>query len=284
MPNHAHGEHKKEGKCDCETCCEVCQCVPEGGFLGSFSPKGAFFLGLGASLVVFFVVGFFVLLGVVMKKGTIGSVAGTKTSAPTEQANPSPSAPAPSYVPPAPNADGMKAVSDEDWMRGSVNAPVTVVEYSDYECPFCKRHHDTMKQLIAEYEGKVNWVYRHFPLDMHPKAYKEAEAAECAGELGGNTAFWKFTDRIFEVSPLNNGLDPAQLPVIAEYAGVNVDQFNECLNSGKYAQKIQESVQDAATAGGNGTPHNVIVSGDQKVIIVGADTIERFKAEIDKLL
>ena len=86
----------------------------------------------------------------------------------------------------------MIPVTSEDHIRGDINAPVKIVEYSDTECPFCKRFHTTMQEVYNEYgkTGKVAWVYRHFPLDqLHSKARKEAEATECAAELGGNDKF-----------------------------------------------------------------------------------------------
>ncbi|MDP3725133.1 MAG: thioredoxin domain-containing protein, partial [Nanoarchaeota archaeon] len=91
----------------------------------------------------------------------------------------------------------MKEVSGDDHVRGDKNAPVVVVEFSDLECPFCKSFHETMKTVLQNYEGEVAWVYRHFPLDrLHPKARKEAEASECAAELGGNDAFWAYVDEL----------------------------------------------------------------------------------------
>ena len=89
-------------------------------------------------------------------------------------------------------AKGVKPVSAEDHIRGNVNAAVKVIEFSDFECPFCKGFHATMKQVMTVHEkdGKIAWVYRHFPLDqIHSKARKEAQAAECAAEQGGNKAF-----------------------------------------------------------------------------------------------
>jgi protein-disulfide isomerase len=255
----------------------------EHGFLSNMSPKGAFFLGLGSALVLFFVVGFFVLLGVVLKGKEGGLLAG-KGNAPLAPS--APNAPsAPSAADQGVSAEGMKPITDEDWVKGDRGAKVTIVEYSDLECPFCQRHHPTLQQLVAQYGGQVNWVFRHFPLaNLHPNAPKEAEAAECAGELGGNDAFWKFVDRINEVKPATGGLDQAELPKIAEYAGVNASQFNECLSSGRMAGKVQAQYQDASAAGGTGTPYNVIVSGDQKIPISGAVPIESFKQVIDPLL
>ena len=117
-------------------------------------------------------------------------------------------------------------VSSSDHIRGNVNAQITIVEYSDLECPFCKVFHGTMKQAMAAYGDKVRWVYKHFPLDqLHPKADKEAEAAECAGELGGNDAFWAYIDKVFEATPSNNGLDLALLPAIAQDLGFDITKF-----------------------------------------------------------
>jgi len=101
------------------------------------------------------------------------------------------------------------------------NAPVKIVEFSDTECPFCKRFHTTMQQVVKDSNGQVAWVYRHFPLDqLHSKARKEAEATECAAELGGNEKFWAYLNRLMEVTPANDGLDLAELPVIAAYVGL----------------------------------------------------------------
>ena len=86
--------------------------------------------------------------------------------------------------------DKIKPVAAMDHIRGDAKAPVKVVEFSDPECPFCKRFHDTMREVVKAYDGKVAWVYRHFPLDsLHSKARKETEAMECAAELGGNDKF-----------------------------------------------------------------------------------------------
>ncbi len=119
--------------------------------------------------------------------------------------------------------DQMNPVSTTDHIRGSANAKVVIVEYSDTECPFCKNFHSTMKQIMAKYEadGSVAWVYRHSPLaQLHPKAEHEAQALECAFEQGGNDKFWAYTDRIYEVTTSNNTLDVLQLPAIASFVGL----------------------------------------------------------------
>ncbi|MBT4516971.1 MAG: thioredoxin domain-containing protein [Candidatus Komeilibacteria bacterium] len=96
---------------------------------------------------------------------------------------------------PAINISGYN--KDIDWLRGDKDAKITIVEFSDIDCPFCKRFHTTMKQIITDYDGQVNWVYRHFPLtNLHPDATKKAEAAECAGDVGGSDKFWQFVDAL----------------------------------------------------------------------------------------
>ncbi|MCI0620000.1 DsbA family protein [Candidatus Wolfebacteria bacterium] len=156
----------------------------------------------------------------------------------------------------------IEAVSADDHILGNPNAQVIVVEYSDLECPFCKSFHDTTHRIIDDYgpSGEVAWVYRHFPLaQLHPKAPKEAEATECANELGGNDAFWAYTDRVFELTPSNNGLDLALLPQIAEDIGLDQAAFDACLTSGKYASEVEKDFNAAVTAGGTGTPFTVLL-------------------------
>ncbi len=186
---------------------------------------------------------------------------------------------------PTGDLEAMKPVTSEDHIRGDANAPVKIVEYSDTECPFCKKFHSTLQQVMDGYGkgNKVAWVYRHFPLDqLHSKARKEAEATECAAELGGNDKFWAYLDRLMEVTPANNGLDPAELPKIAQYVGLDTAKFNKCLSSGKYAQKIEEHVQNAVATGGNGTPWSIVVAkSGKKYPLSGAQPYESVKQIIE---
>ena len=150
-----------------------------------------------------------------------------------------------------------------DHTRGNANAPVTLVEYSDFECPFCKRFHLTAKKIVEESNGQVRWVYRHFPIDeLHPvKARKAAVASECAAELGGNDAFWKYADRFYELTPSNNQTDTdTVLPQIAREIGLDEAKFASCMTSGKHDRHIEEDRQNAITTGGRGTPWSIIVS------------------------
>lgn len=184
--------------------------------------------------------------------------------------------------------ENMKPVASDDHIRGNPDAPIKIVEYSDTECPFCKRFHETMKQVIDEYgdTGKVAWVYRHFPLDqLHPKARKEAEALECAGAQGGNDTFWKYADRLYEITPSNDRLDPAELPKIAQYIGIDVSKFNECLSSGTYAEHVANDLENAVATGGRGTPWSIFVAPDgTKFPINGAQPYEAVKQLIENSL
>jgi protein-disulfide isomerase len=153
------------------------------------------------------------------------------------------------------------AVDGSDHVRGARDANVTIVEYSDFECPYCKNFHETMKEILASYESDVAWVYRQYPIaGLHTKAAKESEASECTAELGGNDAFWKFADRIFEVTPSNDGLDLATLPAIAEYAGIVLSAFESCMASGRHADAVAASVAEAEQLGIHGTPYAVFVA------------------------
>jgi len=184
--------------------------------------------------------------------------------------------------------NNVKPVSSADHIRGNPNAKVKVIEFSDPECPFCKRFHDTMNQIIDEYgkSGQVAWVYRHFPLDaIHSKARKESEALECANEQGGSAKFWAYLDRLFEVTPSNDGLDLAELPKIAEYSGLDKAKFNQCLESGKYAKRVADDLADGIKSGAQGTPYNIVVAANgKKFVINGAQPYESVKAVINQAL
>ncbi|MDP1709507.1 MAG: thioredoxin domain-containing protein, partial [Candidatus Komeilibacteria bacterium] len=152
-------------------------------------------------------------------------------------------------------------------------------------CPYCKNFHASMLQLFKDYGKDIKWVFRHFPLSqLHSKAPKEAEAAECAGELAGNDGFWKFIDKIFEVTPGNNGLDQAELPKIAVSIGLDEKKFTECLNSGKYTAKVQDSINQAALAGVTGTPYTAILAGGEQIPINGAVAYDQLKSAVESAL
>ncbi len=197
---------------------------------------------------------------------------------------------APAVATPTENTENItiKPVTEKDHIRGNPNAPIMLVEYSDYDCPFCSQFHSTMRQVMNTYgtDGQVAWVYRHFPLEqLHPNAPEIAAASECVAELGGNAAFWTFTDLVFDEKPIEtrNGqdyigsTDMSQLPVFAERAGIDRAAFSSCISSGRYDEAIAQDVQEAVAAGGTGTPYTVIVAGNEVLgTIPGAYPFENF--------
>ena len=182
----------------------------------------------------------------------------------------------------------MKPVTAEDHILGNPDADVIIIEYSDTECPFCKSFHATLKRVMTEYgkDGKVAWVYRHFPIDqLHEKARKEAEALECANELGGSQKFWEYTDLLYQTTNSNDSLPASELPKMAQTVGLDVKAFNTCLSSGKYAAKVEEHYQDAITAGGRGTPTSILLHKDgTRTMVQGAQPYDSLKTILDALL
>ncbi len=243
-------------------------------------PGKSFVFGIVISLLVIFSIGFFVLL---FKGGeaTVENENGKKVEqVEKNKNNEGANKEADSNI-------RMRAVSKDDHIRGDFDkAEVFLVEYSDMECPFCKRFHQTLKQVKDEYGDKLAWVYRHFPLDnLHSKARKEAQASECAAELGGNDAFWKYLDKIYEITPSNNRLDLNKLPEIAAEIGLDVNKFKECLDSDRYKDKVQADYEDAVASGGRGTPHSILVTKDgKKIPVKGAVPSSQLKYLIDSLL
>lgn len=187
----------------------------------------------------------------------------------------------------AADVENIAPVTADDHIRGNPNAPLVIVEYSDFDCPYCKSFHATMQKIIEEYgpSGKVAWVYRHFPLtSLHPSAAYIAQSSECVAELGGNDAFWKYSDMVFGERGTNDLTNLTALPTYAEAAGVSVTAYNDCVESGRTAKAVEADMVDAQKIGVRGTPHSVIIVGDQKMAINGAETYERLKMLIDGLV
>lgn len=179
-------------------------------------------------------------------------------------------------------------IDKSDHVRGSKNPKITIVEYSDYECPFCKRFHDTMKEVINTYGNDVAWVYRHWPIEgLHPvKARKEALAAECAADQQGSDGFWQFSDRFLELTPSNNRTDlDVVFPQIAREMGLDFEELNSCIETEKFAQKVDRDAENAVATGGRGTPWSVIMLPDgSKIPLNGAQPIEAVSQLIETVL
>jgi|SRR6056297_1566105 len=183
--------------------------------------------------------------------------------------------------------ENINPVTEDDWIRGNPNAPIQIVEFSDYDCPFCKNFHDTMKQIMAEYgpSGQVSWVYRHFPLaQLHPNAPRIALAAECVGNLGGNEAFWTFSDLVFDERGTNEPTNITRLEEFAVTSGVDATAFNNCVENEEYLDDVQADFDNAVAVGGRGTPHSIVIVGDQTGVINGAQPYGAVKQIVDNLL
>ncbi len=183
--------------------------------------------------------------------------------------------------------ENIAPITSLDHIRGNPDALVKIIEYSDYECPFCKRFHSTMKRAMNEYgkSGKVAWIYRQFPLDqLHPKNGRTvASASECIAELAGNEAFWKFSDRFFELTPSNDNTDlTIILPQIYSEIGVDQGKVEACISSGKYDQHIQDNIDNAILTGGRGTPWSIVIAPNgQKFPLSGAQPYNSVKQLIE---
>lgn len=183
--------------------------------------------------------------------------------------------------------DGPRQVDNTDYIRGNPNAPILLIEYSDYDCPFCKQFHDTMNRIMDEFgvDGRVAWVYRQFPIEqLHPNSPRISEAALCVGDIGGNTAFWQFSDLIFEQREIDAQTNVVRLPEYAERVGVSRDQFNSCMDSGRMKQAVIESTEDGFDAGIRGTPYTYVVAGNQQAAIDGARSYETIRGIVTNLV
>lgn len=166
-------------------------------------------------------------------------------------------------------------VAASDHIRGNKNAKITIVEFSDYQCPFCSRFHDTMKQVMAKYPNQVRWVFKHFPLEsIHPYARKAALAAECAGE---QNKFWEYSDAIYANQA---SLNDDYLTTAAKNLRLDTKKFGACLSSEKYASKVNADLQQGQGYGVRGTPGSFI-NGQT---IPGAVPFEQVDSMIENLL
>jgi len=194
------------------------------------------------------------------------------------------------FVSPAPEEqfpiiDKYPALTKNDYVRGDPKAKFVLIEYSDYECPFCKRFHESVLSFLENHNGTA-FVYRHFPLEqLHQQAKAEAIAAECAGKIGGSEAFWQFTDAIFTNTTSNDGLDLTQLPTYAAEAGVDLKAFQNCYDNEETATRVQKQAQDGAKYGVQGTPGSFLINTETKkaVFIPGALPPEQLEVALDKI-
>lgn len=159
----------------------------------------------------------------------------------------------------SPSAENMRPVDIAvDHVRGNPNAPVTIVEYSDFQCPFCAIAHPTILSIVRERSESVRWVYRHLPLqNSHPQAVPAAHATECIAELAGNDAFWRATDSLFENQ---RALSDSFYSELAAEEGILPEVFAACQESRRHLPRVERDLKDAISSGGGGTPFVIVVN------------------------
>ncbi|MBI4639711.1 MAG: thioredoxin domain-containing protein [Candidatus Tectomicrobia bacterium] len=168
------------------------------------------------------------------------------------------------------------AMVDDAYIRGEKgkDSPILIIEFSDFQCPFCGQVQPTLKEIFKHYSDQVSLVYRHFPLSIHPQAPKAGEASECAGDQG---KFWEFHDYLFAHQ---NALEVPQLKAHAKAVGLDSLAFDQCLDSGKYASKLARDLVEGQRVGVSGTPA-FYINGRK---LIGSQPLERFKEIIDQEL
>lgn len=190
-----------------------------------------------------------------------------------------------SQAPTATAQSGKTEVKSTDYVRGDLaKAEVVIIEYSDSDCPFCQRFHVTMQDVVKNYNGKVAWIYRHFPLNIHPNAEDEAVALECVGQLGGTDAFWKYLDEIIDIT-VTPEKSASVLSYNAATLGIDGKLFSSCVSNPTTLKRVTDESDEAQALGARGTPYSVAISkSGEQVAIPGAYPIEEMKKIIDGLL
>ena len=187
-----------------------------------------------------------------------------------------------------------RPIAKEEYLVGEGKKKVVLVEYSDMECPFCKKLHvETMQDIYKNYSDKIDVVFRHFPLPFHKKAPIEAVATLCARDIGGQKAYRDYIEKIYETTNGNDSLDLSTLPKMATAIGLDVNTFNSCMSNAsstadKFAQ-VQADTQDGVEVGVQGTPNVFVLikNGDSYnilTIINGARDYKYVSKVIDQAL
>ncbi len=235
--------------------------------LSSLPSKAAFFFGFMLATGIILIIGCIGLLSILLS----GKL-------PTEIGNPS------SNTNSGPVNVTEKTSVDLSSLRNvKGRGDITVIEYTDLECPFCKKFHPLLESVMKDYDTKVRFAVKHFPLNIHPKARKEALAAECAGQ---QKQFFEFVDAIFTTTTSNNTLEESVLFETARQLGLNEDQFKTCVEKESFAQEVSDDALEAQATGATGTPHTLIVGKDGKIItgIRGSVSESQLRKAIDDAL
>jgi len=172
----------------------------------------------------------------------------------------------------------IEKIADDDAVRGSPNASVIIVEFSDFQCPFCAKAYPTVKKVLEAYAGKVKLIYRDFPISsIHPFAQKAAEASECAEEQG---KYWEYHDKLFETQQEWAEKGIPLFKIYAEELGLDLQKFSSCFDGGKYTEEVLKDLSDGQSLGITGTP-TFFINGKA---LVGAQSFEAFQKAVEEEL
>ncbi len=150
------------------------------------------------------------------------------------------------------------APTDKDHIIGSPSAPIALVEYSDFQCPYCQMIYPSLKKIVSESNGGVSWTMREYPLyQIHPQAMPAANAAECIDEQLGTTGYFKYADAVFNNQ---SSLTPEYSATLAKQFGADMGKYNTCIKNSTYQNRIDAESADAQNSGGNGTPYTVVIN------------------------
>lgn len=241
-------------------------------FFETMPPKFAFWAGVVASAAVISIIGFIIMLVLVLDEPEDSDNAADSEDAAdvaaAVQAN---------------NAGTGDSVSTDSLRETKGSGSITLIEYSDVDCPYCQRFHTTTKQLVDSYGDRVSFSFKHFPLQsLHPSSPEKAEAAECGREQG---KFWEMLDALF-TEDTSSPVEDGELTKVATVAGLDTAQFEDCLASGKYTDLVSADASEAQRLGGNGTPFSVIIDSEGNVLdtISGALQYDVMTERLDQYL
>lgn len=166
----------------------------------------------------------------------------------------------------------VRSLTADDHVQGDRNAPFQLIVYSDFSCPYCKSFFSTtLPRLQAQYGSQIVIVFRHLPLiAIHPRAFREAEASECAADIAGEDAFWEFEQQMYAHPDFENGLSDSQLTSLVSNIGIDATRFAACMASGAVGERIRKDMTEAAVAGLNYTPTTVLKSAHRALVVKGA--------------
>lgn len=242
----------------------------------SIEPKNNFFFGLSVGIAVISTIAFLSLLFLVIKDKKIVefdepvAVAEAKDDQVPEQPTKA------AVAQPEQKVVEVPGIKESEAVKGNKDSGIVIIEYSDYECPYCLKHNETMNQILDDFGDNVQYVFRNFPLSFHANAQKAAEAAECAHDQG---KFWEMHDKLFEVNA-NKEMSVVKYKEIAKELGLDSAKFDTCLDNGDKEAKVKSDMAEGSVAGVKGTPAT-FVNGK---MISGAVPYESFKITIENIL